>query len=100
MTSVTEHQQPSIHETAIVGAVTARTGGFPLASLALLVTAIAIALACADLERWREQYAFLTARGPGPLIIFFVAAGFFGALIGLVHLFLHGFTWRSFLIAR
>ena len=76
-----------------------RSGGFPLASLALLVTMFAIALACADLDRWNEQYEYLTRGGPTLLVILFGAAGIFGALIGLVHPLLHGFTVRSLLIA-
>lgn len=73
--------------------------GFPLASLVLLVSALAILLSCIDVGRWREQYNWIAEdwwwRGVG----LFGLAGLLGAGIGLIHLFVFGFSWRAFFIA-
>jgi hypothetical protein len=64
--------------------------GFPLASLALLATVFATALACTDLERWNQQYAWLSLNWPWRLVGLLGGAGLFGGLVGVVQLFLSG----------
>ncbi len=72
---------------------------FPLASLALLVTALASALACIDLARWHEQSAWLAAGWPWRPVLLFGGAGLVGAMFGLPYLFDSRLSWRSRLVA-
>jgi len=73
--------------------------GFPLASLALLVTVLACLLASADIELWRQQQASLVAEGHWRLVVLFVAAGAFGGLVGVVYSFVGATGWRARLMA-
>jgi hypothetical protein len=70
-------------------------GSFPLASLALLVTVFAAALACTDLSRWDRQYTWLSENWPWRLVALLGGVGLFGGLIGVAHLFLAGVKGRS-----
>jgi uncharacterized integral membrane protein len=72
--------------------------GFPLASLALLVTVLACLLACADLDRWREHYVWLAEDWPWRLVAIFGGACLIGGLIGCTYLFVRGFRWRTRLV--
>jgi hypothetical protein len=72
---------------------------FPLASLALLVTVLAAALACTDLGRLREQYVWLSISWPWRLVALLGGAGLFGGLIGVAQLFLSGARGRARWIA-
>lgn len=74
-------------------------GSFPLASLALLVTVLAAALACTDLARLHEQYEWLKVSWPWRLVSLLGAAGLFGGLIGVGQLFLSGARGRARWIA-
>jgi hypothetical protein len=74
-------------------------GSFPLASLALLVTVFAAALACTDLGRWEQQYAWLSTNWPWRLVALLGGVGLFGGLIGVAHLFFSGVRGRSRWIA-
>jgi hypothetical protein len=76
-----------------------RRGSFPLASLALLVTVFAAALACTDLGRWNRQYAWLSEHWPWRLVALLGGVGLFGGLIGIAHLFLAGVKGRARWIA-
>ena len=69
--------------------------GFPLASIALLVTVVAVALACTDLHRWHRQYRWLAEDWPWRLVALFGGAGLFGGLIGLAHVFLAAVSGRT-----
>jgi hypothetical protein len=71
-----------------------RTAGFPIASLALLVTVCACLLASADIKRWHEQYQTLSADGSWSLMILVGAAGLIGGFVGLISLFFSRTSWR------
>lgn len=73
--------------------------GFPLASLALLMTAFACLLACVDIDRWHKQYDALSAAGPWRLALVFGGAGVFGGIIGLFFALLRRSSWRTTLLA-
>jgi hypothetical protein len=88
------------------------SGGFSLASLALLITVVATMLASADVELWKKQYVWLSDQRPlmplawmwifigvQPALLLFGGAVLFGGLIGLVHWFLDGFRRRTLLVA-
>jgi hypothetical protein len=67
--------------------VASRTrSSFPLASLALLITVFAAALACTDVDRWRQQYAWLSQGWPWRLVALLGGVGLFGGLVGVVHM--------------
>jgi hypothetical protein len=70
-------------------------GGFPLASLALLITVFAVALACTDLDRWNRQYSWLSQDWPWRLVALFGGVGLVGGLIGVAHLFFAGVRGRA-----
>src|SRR6476620_8709087 len=87
-------------ENSIEPSATERSqSGFPIASLALLITVFACLLVCADIARWHEQYLVLTANGSWWLAILVVVAGFIGALIGLIRAFVSRARWRMRLLA-
>lgn len=73
--------------------------GFPLASLVLLITVLASLLACADLDRWRQQYWWISQNWPWRIVALFGGAGLIGALIGCAYLFVGGVSWRTRLLA-
>jgi hypothetical protein len=77
----------------------ATRAGFPIASLALLVTVLAAALACTDLDRLQKQYVWLSINWPWRLVALLGGAGLFGGLIGVVQLFLSGARGRARWIA-
>jgi hypothetical protein len=56
----------------------------------LLATVFAAALACTDLDRWHEQYAWLSLDWPWRLVALSGGAGVFGALVGVAQLFFSG----------
>ena len=74
-------------------------GSFPIASLALLVTVFAAALACTDFHRWDQQIAWLADDWPWRLVALLTGVGLFGGLVGVAHLFLSGARGRSRWIA-
>jgi hypothetical protein len=74
-------------------------GSFPLASLGLLMTVFAAALACTDLDRWEQQYVWLSQNWPWRLVALFGGIGLFGGLIGLAHVFFSSATGRARWIA-
>ncbi len=61
--------------------------GFPIASLALLITTCACLLASADIKRWHEQARELSANGSWLFVILIGTAGLIGGIIGLISLF-------------
>jgi hypothetical protein len=73
--------------------------GFPLASLALLVTSLACLLACADIHRFRAQYAIASANGMWQLAVLFGIAGVFGGIVGLVYILRRPWNWRALVTA-
>jgi hypothetical protein len=73
----------------------ATRSSFPIASLALLVTVLAAALACTDLDRLQKQYTWLEVNWPWRLVALLGGAGLFGGLIGVVQLFLSGARGRA-----
>jgi hypothetical protein len=73
--------------------------GFPLASLALLVTVLACLLASADVDRWHKQYAWFAENGYWKLVAVFGAAGVFGGIVGLIYMFGSSAGWRTRKIA-
>jgi hypothetical protein len=72
---------------------------FPFASLALLVTVLAAALACTDFDRLRAQYVWLSVSWPQRLVAVLGSAGLFGGLIGVAQIFLSGARGRARWIA-
>jgi hypothetical protein len=72
---------------------------FPFAALALLITVFAALLVCADVERWRQEYAWLTRNSPWPLVALFGGASLFGGLIGAGYMFVSRASWRARLMA-
>jgi hypothetical protein len=72
--------------------------GFPLASLALLITVFAALLVCADVDRWNEQYAWMTEK-PWRAFAIFGGAALVGALIGVIFMFVTTLRWRARLLA-
>lgn len=69
-------------------------GGFSLAAMAMLVTTFMALFAASDIPRLRQQYAELTGNDYWQFIGLFVGAAIVGAAIGVLHLFVHGFSWR------
>ena len=69
--------------------------GFPLASLALLVTVLACLLASADVDQWRKQYAWFVENGLWKLVAIFGAAGVFGGIVGVIYMFSGSAGWRT-----
>src|SRR3954466_6978510 len=75
------------------------SAGFPIASLALLITTCACLLASADIKRLQEQYLFLSGGGSWWFIILVAAAGLIGGSIGLISIFFSHANWRVRLLA-
>jgi drug/metabolite transporter (DMT)-like permease len=75
------------------------SGNFPLASLALLITGFAALLACADVQRWRQQYSWLSEDWPWRLVGLFGGAAIFGGLIGAGFMFKSKKRWPIRLLA-
>lgn len=71
------------------------SSGFPLASLALLMTAFACLLACVDIDRWHKQYDAMYAADPWRLVLVFGGAGIFGGIIGLFFALLRRSSWKT-----
>ena len=72
---------------------------FPLASLALLITCFAALLACTDLDRWREQYVWLSQDWPWRMVALFGGAAIFGGIVGTCFMFTSKVRWRTRLLA-
>ena len=75
------------------------SAGFPLASLALLITAFASLLACVDFDRWRQQVAALSAGGMWRVWLVFGGAGAFGGIVGLLFALFRRTNWRTTFVA-
>jgi hypothetical protein len=73
--------------------------GFPIASLALVITTCACLLASADIKRLHEQYRELSANGSWWFVILVAAAGLIGGFVGFVRLFISRTSWRVRLFA-
>lgn len=69
--------------------------GFPLASLALLVTVFACVLASADIDRLSKQLVWFDEHGNWRLIALVGAASVFGGLIGFIYMFGGIAGWRG-----
>jgi hypothetical protein len=72
---------------------------FPLASLALLISVFAAALACTDIDRWHQQYVWLSQGWPWRLVALLGGVGLFGGLVGVVHVFVSATRGRARWIA-
>jgi hypothetical protein len=72
---------------------------FPLASLALLITGCAAFLACADVNRLREQHGWLSQDWPWRVVGLFGGAALFGAIIGSAFMFKSKARWRTRLLS-
>ena len=79
-------------------AVRAKTA-YPLASLALLITALACLLACVDVEQLRAHLAWVAENGWIEAVPFVTFAAIFGGVVGIIYLFASGFSWRKCLVA-
>jgi hypothetical protein len=76
-----------------------RSGGFSLSSLALLVTACAVFLTAIDIHFLSEQIERIWSREPLSLVLVFLGAALIGAIVGIVRLFVDGFSWRLLVFA-
>ena len=74
-------------------------GGFSLSSLALLVTVVAASFACLDLNRWNENYGWLSQNWPWRLVALLGLTGLFGGMLGVIHLFFLASSGRARWIA-
>ena len=74
-------------------------GGFPLASLALLVSVFACLLACIDFGQLRKSLTQLRANNLGSLVAAVVAAGILGSVVGLGYLFGRRPSWKQRFLA-
>jgi hypothetical protein len=72
---------------------------YPLAALALLITALAILLACIDFDRWRAINAWLAENSPVRGLAVFGSAGLFGGFIGCVYAIASDCGWRMYVVA-
>jgi hypothetical protein len=72
---------------------------FPFAALALLVTAFASLLVCADGDRWQQQYGWLSQQWPWRMLAVFGGAALFGGFIGLGYMLFSRASWRVRLMA-
>jgi hypothetical protein len=72
---------------------------FPLASLALLITVFAAALACTDVNRWQQQYVWLSQDWPWRLVALLGGVGLFGGVIGVAHVVVSAARGRARWIA-
>jgi hypothetical protein len=72
---------------------------FPFAALALLVTVFASLLVCADIDRWNQQYGWLSQQWPWRMVAVFGGAAMFGGTIGLVYMFVSRASWRVRIMA-
>jgi hypothetical protein len=71
---------------------------FPFASLALLITAFACLMVCADADRLRNEYAWLS-QNKWIMVAAFGGASLFGGLIGFIAMFFTRAPWRVRMIA-
>lgn len=72
---------------------------FSLSSLVLFVTILACQLVCFDIERFRQQYAFVADKGHGAVVMLFGGAAMIGGAIGVACRFRHLRNWRMWLFA-
>jgi hypothetical protein len=72
--------------------------GFPFAALALLITAFACLMVCADADRMRQQYAWMS-QNQWITTAMFAGACMFGGLIGFVAMFFTKASWRVRMVA-
>jgi hypothetical protein len=75
------------------------SGGFSLASLALLITVVAVLLVSMDLNQCYAQLAHLAQRDIWYIAGLFGGAVIVGSLVGMVRLCLDGFSWRKLFVA-
>jgi hypothetical protein len=75
------------------------TAKFPFAALALLITGFACILVSTDVDRWREQYEWLSQNWPWRMLGVFGGAAFFGGLIGIGFMFTSKTRMRVRLLA-
>ena len=73
--------------------------GFPLASVALLVTSLACLLVCVDVGRLRTQFAILSAGGLWQSVTFFGIVGAFGGIVGLIYVLRRSMSRRALVAA-
>jgi hypothetical protein len=72
--------------------------GFPFAALALLITVFACLMVCADADRMRQQYAWMS-QNQWITVAAFGGACVFGGLIGLIAMLFSKATWRVRMVA-
>jgi hypothetical protein len=72
---------------------------FPFAALALLMTGFACILVSTDMDRWRQQYEWLSEDWPWRMLGVFGGAAIFGGLIGIGFMFTSKTRWRVRLLA-
>jgi hypothetical protein len=72
---------------------------YSLASLALLVTVIAMVLASLNFDRCLQQITKLIQERSSALVVLFVCAAIVGAVVGFAQMLFHGFSWRALLVS-
>jgi hypothetical protein len=72
---------------------------YSLASLALMVTVLAMVLASVNFGQCLLQITKLVQERSWALVILFVGAAIVGAVVGFAHMLFHGFSWRALLVS-
>jgi hypothetical protein len=73
--------------------------GFPLASLASMIAAFAVALVSIDFQEVAANYNWLIDEYGVPQFAPVLGMGLFGAIVGFLHLFAYKFRWGTLMIA-
>jgi hypothetical protein len=77
----------------------AHRSSYSLASLALMVTVLAMVLASVNFGQCLQQITKLFQERPLVLAILFASSAIIGAVVGFTHLLFHGFSWRALLVS-
>jgi hypothetical protein len=77
----------------------ASRSSYSLASLALMVTVLAMVLASVNFDHCLQQITKLVQERSWALVVLFVCAAIVGAFVGFAQMLFHGFSWRALLVS-